>query len=164
MKAEPNSARASLLKLALGFFTAALGAAGCAKSNEAGPAVAVDPVSLYAQMCARCHGADGRGDPEMKKVIPGIRDFSEPMFRAMSPEQMESVIMAGKNQMPGFGAALSRPKSQHLAGYARKLGEAAAAGGSPAAAPGSTPAPAAPPGGTNAAPAEAAAPGSGASK
>jgi hypothetical protein len=76
----------------------------------------------------------------------------------MGPEQLEAVIMTGKNQMPGFGAALSRPKIQHLAGYARKLGEIAAAGGTPpkpAAAPGATPpAPAtAPGGGSNAAPA-----------
>ncbi|HEY0709348.1 MAG TPA: cytochrome c [Polyangia bacterium] len=120
------------LRVALVFAAgAATGFAGCAKSNEAGPAVAVDPVSLYAQMCARCHGPDGRGDPEMKKVIPGIRDFSSPAFRSMGPEQMEAVIMTGKNQMPGFGAALSRPKIQHLAGYARKLGEIAAAGGTP---------------------------------
>ena len=33
--------------------------------------------------------------------------------------------MAGRNQMPGFGAALSRPKIQHLGGYVRRLGDAA---------------------------------------
>jgi mono/diheme cytochrome c family protein len=142
-----------LERLGLGLVLAAglAGFAGCAKSNEAGPAVAVDPVSLYAQMCARCHGPDGRGDPEMKKVIPGIRDFSSPAFRSMGPEQMEAVIMTGKNQMPGFGAALSRPKIQHLAGYARKLGEIAAAGGTAPGAPpaaGGTPAGEAAPAGT----------------
>jgi mono/diheme cytochrome c family protein len=100
---------------------------GCGKSNEAGPAVAVDIEGIYAQMCARCHGADGRGDPEMKKTIPGIRDFADPQFRAKGPEEVESVIMTGRNQMPGFGAALTRPKLQHLAGHVRRLGALAAA-------------------------------------
>ncbi len=31
--------------------------------------------------------------------------------------------MAGRNLMPGFGAALSRPKIQHLGGYVRRLGD-----------------------------------------
>jgi mono/diheme cytochrome c family protein len=100
----------------------ALAGAGCSSPSQAGPAVAVDPGALYAQMCARCHGMDGRGDPEMKKTIPGIRDFSEPAFQAMAPEQVEQVIMVGRNQMPGFGPSLTRPKIQHLGGYVRRLG------------------------------------------
>ena len=38
---------------------------------------------------------------------------------------MEAVIMGGRNLMPGFGGALSRPKIQHLGGYVRRLGMAA---------------------------------------
>ncbi len=110
---------------------AAFGLAGCGKSNEAGPPVAVDVEALYAQMCAKCHGPDGRGDAEMKKTIPGIRDFSEATFRVKQPEELEAVIMTGRNQMPGFGAALTRPKIQHLAGYTKRLGQRAAAGGAP---------------------------------
>jgi mono/diheme cytochrome c family protein len=102
--------------------------AGCTGPNQAGPAVPVDPVAMYGQMCARCHGADGRGDAEMKKTIPTIRDFGDPQFRAMAPEQIEQVIMAGRNQMPGFGVSLSRPKIQHLGGYARQLGDLASRG------------------------------------
>jgi mono/diheme cytochrome c family protein len=103
---------------------------GCyGKSNEAGPAVAVDVEGLYAQMCARCHGPDGRGDAEMKKTIPGIRDFGDPQFRARGMEDVEAVIMTGRNQMPGFGGALTRPKIQHLGGYVRRLGDIAAGGG-----------------------------------
>ena len=112
--------------LALLAVAGTLTASGCDAPGRAGPAAAVDPRALYGQNCARCHGADGRGDPEMKKSMPTIRDFSDPTFRAMSHEQMEQVIMAGRNLMPGFGAALSRPKVQHLGGYARRLGEAAA--------------------------------------
>jgi mono/diheme cytochrome c family protein len=121
--------------LVVGFGLAALAAlgTGCSSPSEAGPRMPVDPSVLYGQMCARCHGADGRGDAEMMKTIPGIRDFSSPQFRAANPESMEQVIMTGKNQMPGFGVSLSRPKIQHLAGYVRRLGEAGARGAAPAA-------------------------------
>jgi mono/diheme cytochrome c family protein len=115
---------------------AGLGLGGCyGKSNDAGPATEVDVQALYAQMCARCHGADGRGDAEMKKTIPGIQDFSLPTFRGKAPEEIEAVIMSGRNQMPGFGAALTRPKIQHLGGYARHLGEVAARAGAGEAVP-----------------------------
>jgi mono/diheme cytochrome c family protein len=96
-------------------------AAGACTGTEAGPAVPVDPAALYGQMCARCHGADGKGDAQMKQTMPTIRDFSHPELRARSNEQLEQVIMAGKNQMPGFGASLSMPKIQSLTGYVRKL-------------------------------------------
>ena len=105
--------------LALAAF-AALGGAGC--SNDAGPAVPVDPAVMYAQNCARCHGADGRGDPELKKTLP-VRDFSDPVFLAKAQtDDLVRTIMAGKGQMPAFGASLSLPKIQSLSGYVRRLG------------------------------------------
>jgi len=100
----------------------ALYAAGCT-TNDAGPPVPVDPAVIYAQICARCHGIDGHGDPQMKQTMPTMRDFSDDAFRAqVRNEEIEQVIMAGKNQMPGFGATLSLPKIQALTGHVRKLG------------------------------------------
>jgi mono/diheme cytochrome c family protein len=97
-------------------------AAGCT-TTDAGPAVPVDPGVIYAQMCARCHGIDGHGDPQMKQTMPTLRDFSDPELRArVKNEDIEQVIMAGKNQMPGFGGALSLPKIQALTGHVRRLG------------------------------------------
>ena len=99
-----------------------LHAAGCT-TTDAGPAVPVDPGVIYAQMCARCHGIDGHGDPQLKQTMPAIRDFSDPEFKARAKnEEMEQVIMAEKNQMPGFGGTLSLPKIQALTGHVRKLG------------------------------------------
>jgi mono/diheme cytochrome c family protein len=112
----------------------ALGAAAAACSTDAGPATSVDATGLYGQMCARCHGLDGHGDPEMKKVLPKIRDFADPAFRSLRGEQVERVIMGGKEQMPAFGAMLSQTKIQHLAGYVRRLGAGVEAPLKPAAA------------------------------
>jgi mono/diheme cytochrome c family protein len=97
-------------------------AAGCT-TTDAGPALPVDPSVIYAQMCARCHGIDGHGDPQLKQTMPTMRDFSDPEFRArVKNDDIEQVIMAGKNQMPGFGGALSLPKIQALTGHVRRLG------------------------------------------
>jgi len=101
----------------------ALGAAGCnTPGDDPGPPIPVDPAALYAQMCARCHGVDGRGDPEIKKTLP-VRDFSDPQFQARaSTDQIAQTIMTGKNQMPAFGGMLSLPKIQAMSGYVRRLG------------------------------------------
>jgi mono/diheme cytochrome c family protein len=101
----------------------AAGAAGCnTPGDDPGPPIPVDPAALYAQMCARCHGVDGRGDPEIKKTLP-VRDFSNPQFQAqVTTDQIGQTIMTGKNQMPAFGGLLSVPKIQAMSGYVKRLG------------------------------------------
>ena len=97
-------------------------AAGCT-TTDAGPAVPVDAAVIYAQMCARCHGVEGHGDPQMKQTMPTLRDFSDPELRArVKNEDIEQVIMAGKDQMPAFGGTISAPKIQALTGYVKRLG------------------------------------------
>lgn len=113
--------RAFVLVVGVG---ACLGVAGCTSpGDDPGLPVAVDPSVLYAQMCARCHGSDGRGDPQIRQQLP-VRDFSDPVFQARaSNEDVQRVIMAGKGQMPSFGSMLSQPKIQSLSGYVRRLGK-----------------------------------------
>jgi mono/diheme cytochrome c family protein len=110
---------------------------GCSNpGDDPGPALPVEPAAIYAQMCARCHGVDGRGDPEIKKTLP-VRDFSDPKFQAASYDAIAQVVMTGKNQMPAFGGLLSVPKIQSISGYVKRIGKAPAA-------PGPAPAPSAP--------------------
>lgn len=90
--------------------------------QEAGPVTRVDPAELYGQLCARCHGADGKGDPEVAQALP-VRDLTAPALRAQDPEALERVIMAGRNQMPAFGEALTPRKISALVGYVLKLGD-----------------------------------------
>jgi mono/diheme cytochrome c family protein len=99
--------------------------------DDPGPALPVDPAAIYAQMCGRCHGPDGRGDPELKKTLP-VRDFSDATFQARSTsEEIARTIMAGKNQMPAFGALLSPPKIQSLSGFVKRLGRMAPSADAP---------------------------------
>jgi mono/diheme cytochrome c family protein len=96
---------------------------GCSTQDDVGTAVAIEPAVLYARMCARCHGADGRGDPEIRKTMPNVRDFHDPAFRARATtDAIVSIVMAGKGQMPAFANSLSLPKMQALSGYVRRLG------------------------------------------
>ena len=118
-----RAARSGLVAMSLAA-AAALGA-GCTTNDDAGPAIAVEPAVIYAQMCARCHGSDGRGDAELKKTMP-VRDFHDPTFRARATtDEMVRVMMAGKGQMPAFAQNLSMPKMQAMAGYVRRLGGSA---------------------------------------
>src|SRR6185369_6484215 len=112
--------------LGLASLAAALGG-GCTTADDPGPAVPVEPAVIYARMCARCHGADGRGDPEIRKTMPNVRDFHDPAFRAKATtDSIVTIVMAGKGQMPAFGSSLSLPKIQALSGYVRRLGGAGA--------------------------------------
>jgi mono/diheme cytochrome c family protein len=96
--------------------------AACDKANEAGTAVPVDPAALYAQNCARCHGKDGKPSAELRQAMP-VRDFTDPEFRdKVTNEQIEQVIMAGRNLMPPFGGTLSMAKIQAVTGHIRRLG------------------------------------------
>jgi mono/diheme cytochrome c family protein len=108
--------------VALALATLALAAAPGCTGDDAGAAVPIDPAVMYAQNCARCHGLNGRGDPEIMKTLP-VRNFADPAFQARANnEEIARVIMAGKGQMPAFGASLSVPKIQSLSGYVRRQG------------------------------------------
>jgi cytochrome c553 len=101
-----------------------MAASGCTSpGDDPGLPVPVDPGLIYAQMCARCHGADGHGDPQIKLTLP-VRNFSDPSFQARATnDEIARVIMTGKGQMPAFGGLLSTPKIQALSGYVRRLGK-----------------------------------------
>jgi mono/diheme cytochrome c family protein len=95
---------------------------GCSTpGDDPGPPLPVEPAAIYAQMCVRCHGVDGRGDPELKKTLP-VRDLSDAGFQGRtSSEEIARMIMTGKNQMPAFGGLLSAPKIQALSGFVKRL-------------------------------------------
>jgi mono/diheme cytochrome c family protein len=116
-----RAARSGLVAMTLALAVAALGT-GCTTNDDAGPAIAVEPAVIYAQMCARCHGADGRGDAELKKTMP-VRDFHDPAFRARATHRRD-----GARDDGGQGAdacVRAEPvdaQDAAMAGYVRRLG------------------------------------------
>jgi mono/diheme cytochrome c family protein len=69
---------------------------------------------VYAQVCAACHGEEGRGGhgggPDITKVD--------------APELVASTVVSGKNTMPPFAAALTFAQIRDVAAYvASQLGK-----------------------------------------
>lgn len=82
--------------------------------------------ALYAEECAECHGASGRGDgwrvPELDGPRP--RNFHDPrMVDSMSPARAYLAVTQGvpRTSMAAF-ALLSEPDRWHLAFYILSLG------------------------------------------
>jgi cytochrome c553 len=56
---------------------------------------ATDAKALYAKQCAKCHGADGKGETKMGKK-EGVKDYSNPKVHAeMSDERAFKSIKEG---------------------------------------------------------------------
>jgi mono/diheme cytochrome c family protein len=90
-------------------------------SDVAGPERELDGKQIYDRNCARCHGFDGRGTPE----VPAARDLSNAFYMAtMDDRRLERAIRAGKPPgMPAFGNQFMEPSMQVLVKYVRSLSE-----------------------------------------
>ena len=111
---------------------AVLFAAGC--SDPTGPERPLDGAVLYRQHCARCHGPDGRGVPQ----VPGVRDLTDArVIGNLRNDQIKMAIRMGKPpRMPAFGDRFTDAALEVLVAYVRSLAEGA---GPPAEAPPATP-------------------------
>jgi mono/diheme cytochrome c family protein len=100
------------------FFAAALLAVGC--KEPTGPEREISGAKIFAQNCARCHGRDGKGLPE----VSGVRDLTDPGYMSsLSDERLRRVIRMGKPpNMPAF-SHFSEPTLKVLIAYVRSLSE-----------------------------------------
>lgn len=82
---------------------------------------------LYRTNCARCHGADGRGDTPLGTMYkaPDLtsRDWWQENPKLTSTRSMVSIVTHGKAGMPAFGKKLKRSEIDLLAGYMRRFKE-----------------------------------------
>jgi mono/diheme cytochrome c family protein len=67
---------------------------------------------LFNRNCARCHGADGRGDTPSGHLYQAP-DFADPEWwkdnsRITSTRTLRSIVTHGKGSMPAFGKKLTR--------------------------------------------------------
>jgi hypothetical protein len=81
---------------------------------QSGKAEAGD--KLFAQHCAKCHGADGKGNPNARKLYSDIPDFSDAKFqRGRTDTQLLTSIFDGKcDGMPGFKGKITNAQAQEL--------------------------------------------------
>ena len=80
---------------------------------------------LFRRNCARCHGADGRGDTPLGKIskAPDFtdREWWESHRDITSKKNLATIVGRGKGAMPAFGRKLSRAEINLLATYVRRF-------------------------------------------
>ena len=98
----------------------ALAGAAFAEDNELGK-------KIYAQKCAGCHGADGKGNAKMaerlKVSIPALTGGP-----ARTDAELLKIISEGKKPMPAFGRRLSKEELNAVTHYAKELATGHVAG------------------------------------
>ncbi len=81
--------------------------------NEAGK-------KLFAQRCAACHGADGKGNAKMAEMLKvKIPDLAAASGK--SDGELLKLLAEGKPPMPSFGKSLSNDELHAVLDYAKKL-------------------------------------------
>lgn len=76
--------------------------------------------ALFEKSCAGCHGADGKGNPGIAKVLgeKGLNITTKDTVRK-SDEQLLKVIANGSGKMPA--SKLSKDEQKQVLGYVRSL-------------------------------------------
>jgi cytochrome c6 len=92
--------------------------AGCAGAGEHR-----DGAALYRVHCARCHRADGRGDPRSIGLYPNLDLTESPLARAgaRGRSAIARRISEGYGAMPGFGDRLGPEDLESLTNYVLRL-------------------------------------------
>jgi mono/diheme cytochrome c family protein len=87
------------------------------------PEPRADGLEVYRQFCVNCHGANGKGDENMKKVMTMIPDFtSEKWQKENSDAQITVDITDGKGTlMPAFADKVTADQVPTLMEYIRKF-------------------------------------------
>jgi mono/diheme cytochrome c family protein len=80
---------------------------------------------LYKTNCARCHGADGRGDTPLGQQYEAP-DFTDPDWwrqhtNSTRRGKMRSLVASGKGEMPAFDKKLTRSQIGLLVDYVRRF-------------------------------------------
>jgi cytochrome c6 len=106
--------------------TTKLALAGFALAFAAGAALAAPAAQNWDNLCASCHGADGKAQTKMGKKMK-IRDYTDAKVQAeLKDEAMikataDGVTVDGKEKMKGYKAELSADEIKDLVAYIRKF-------------------------------------------
>ena len=94
-------------------------ASGCTR-KEVGGDTRAEAKHLFDSVCAKCHGADGRGGVPAAEGQPAPRDFRDPSFHASRTDaELKKAIREGKGPMPPFAALFDDTQTTLLVAYIR---------------------------------------------
>jgi cytochrome c6 len=106
--------------------TTKLARAGIALAFAAGSALAAPAAQNWDNLCASCHGADGKAQTKMGKKMK-LRDYTDAKVQAeLKDEAMikataDGVTVDGKEKMKGYKDELSADEIKDLVAYIRKF-------------------------------------------
>ena len=81
------------------------------------------PEELYPKYCAKCHGADGRGNPLQVGLNPNLDLTHSKLTGRLAHLAVYNRIAQGYGPMPKFDHRLSPDEINHLADYCMKLNQ-----------------------------------------
>lgn len=76
--------------------------------------------TLYLNNCARCHGADGRGETELGKLYSAT-NLTDRKVKRSSRKRAARIIQNGEGSMPGFKNKLKAAEINSLVSYIKTL-------------------------------------------
>jgi mono/diheme cytochrome c family protein len=93
-----------------------------AASSYAWSAETVAGKATYDKLCVSCHGADGKGNPAMAKVMgeKALNIVSKEVQAKKDPELLK-VIAEGAGKMPASGKGLNPQEQKDVLSYTRSL-------------------------------------------
>ena len=106
--------------------TTKIAVASLALAFAAGAALAATATENWDNLCASCHGADGKAQNKMGKKLK-LRDYTDAKVQAalkddaMIKATADGVIVDGKEKMKGFKAELSADEIKDLVAHIRKF-------------------------------------------
>jgi cytochrome c551 len=74
----------------------------------------------YKTTCAMCHGPDGKGETALGKNLHA-KDLTSDEVRKKSDAELSTIIVKGKENMPGFEGRLTQAQINGLVKYIRGL-------------------------------------------
>ena len=90
--------------------------------SRTGAALAADAdagKAVFIKSCVSCHGADGKGNPAMAKVMSGL-DITAKDVTQRSDDELLKAIAEGKGKMPAQ-KSLSKDEQKQVLSYVRSL-------------------------------------------
>lgn len=110
------------LLLCAGYVLSAASAASTPQGQGAGRKGQASKIeSVYKLNCARCHGADGRGETNLGKLY-GSPDLTDAGLHArFSDKELSAIIASGQGGMPAFKKNLSKAQIAALVAYVRRF-------------------------------------------
>lgn len=90
------------------------------EKNGAGEKESELTAELFADRCARCHGADGRGQTVIGRMV-GAPDFTDEGWwdEEKDEPRFARSIAEGRGEMPAFGRKITRREIGALAAYVK---------------------------------------------